>query len=153
MKFKLLNHQIHHRLRMRHRNRMNLVDRFVDAQYRNWLPNQQSHQLFVDTCLNKKSLFSRKLQTRRSNGIYGGLDSSFYTMQFSEDGSLFACGDCSSFVQLWDVGKMIISRDMPCPVVLKYPDEVGCISLSPDKSHIFASCPSLDQIYIYNILA
>ena len=144
MKVKLL-YETHHRLR--HQNRMNPVDRFVDAQYRNRLPNQQAHHLFVDTCLNKKSLIPRNLQTKKYNG---GLATS-PTIQFSEDGSIFACGDCSDFVQLWDVSKILVSRDMPNPVMFKYPDEVDCISLSPDKSHIFASCPNSQQIYIYDI--
>ena len=91
--------------------------------------------------------FPRNLQTKKYNG---GLATS-PTIQFSEDGSIFACGDCSDFVQLWDVSKILVSRDMPNPVMFKYPDEVDCISLSPDKSHIFASCPNSQQIYIYDI--
>jgi len=145
MKVKLL-HEAHHRLR--HRNRMNPVDRFVDAQYRNRLPNEQSHHLFVDTCLNKKSLYSRMLQTREING---GLLFSAPTIQFSEDGSLLAYGDCTDVVQLWDAGKILVSRDIPDPIMFKYPEEVGCVSLSPDNSHIFASCPNLSTIYIHNI--
>ena len=134
--------------RLKKRPSRNISDQIVDAKYNFKLPNHEpASRLFHHICLNKRDLYGKDVQT--SGHSEWMLSSSSYSTQFSEDGTYFACGDCSPIVQFWDAGKVLVNKIAQHPTVFNFDDHVCCMALSPDATHILAGCRR--KVIVYDI--